>query len=391
MNDQIAQLAQLGLFRIPASRMADRTFVSAGQTFDDFCSTNYLGFDFEPLIRQLANEHFDEWGILAPWSRMEVDSPPYLALEEKIAELLGAEKSLLGPSITMINFSCLPTIAGRGVILADRKLHTVVWEACRLARDHGATIHRFAHQDLENLHRLLEQNRHISPIVIAIDGVYSVSGAIAPLKEIQALARQYEAWIYVDDAHGFGILGGAPEKDNEWGSGGQGIVAHSQGDYARTFYVSSLGKALCVPVAFCAIATEWRGDLSATATHYLFSAPVSPLLVGAANAALQLNHEKGDGARARIRNLVQRFLSGARSSGLPVSNNKLLPMVYLNLGEFDALTHVARQLIEAGIVAGWRAYPVVPPDQCGLRLAFNANNTEEQVDRLLAVLRGVSL
>ncbi|HET6347293.1 MAG TPA: aminotransferase class I/II-fold pyridoxal phosphate-dependent enzyme, partial [Myxococcota bacterium] len=262
-RNQLVDLNNAGAYRIPVSRVEGRTFISNGQRFYDFCSCNYLGYEFDPHVHATAQAYAENWGVLSGWSRMEADSQVYLDLEQRICDWLAAPKTLLGMSVTMNGFSIMPGIAKKGVILADSLLHTVVWEAARLARDHGAELVKFRHQDMADLERLLEAHADRSPKIVAVDGVYSISTVHAPIRALQALCEKYDAWLYVDDAHGFGILGEAPSAANPYGKGGKGVVAHAGGDYSRTFYVTSFGKAFCAQNAFTVIPSAYEEDVRA--------------------------------------------------------------------------------------------------------------------------------
>ncbi len=174
MENQLDLLDRSGLFNLPVSLSRGREFVSRGRKYADFCSTNYLSYEFDPRVHAAAYEYGRLWGCITSWSRMEADCSIYLDLEKRVREWIGCPDVLLGLTITMTGFSIIPAIAEKGIILTDHTLHTVVWEACRLARDHGAKLVKFKHQDLNDLERLLKEYENVTPKLIAVDGVYSV-------------------------------------------------------------------------------------------------------------------------------------------------------------------------------------------------------------------------
>ncbi|MEQ1878997.1 MAG: pyridoxal phosphate-dependent aminotransferase family protein, partial [Bdellovibrionia bacterium] len=329
---------------------------------------------------------YARWGNVAGWSRMEADPDIYGALENRLGSMFGGSKIHLSMTITMLGFSIVPAIVQKGMIFADKKLHTVVWEACRLARDHGAQISRFEHQNMADLERLLIEHRDVSPKMIAVDGVYSISTELAPIKELQALCAKYDAWLYVDDAHGFGILGQGPTSSNPYGTGGSGVVNYFGGDYDRTFYVSGFAKAFCSSSAFTTIPRLFKDNLRSQSLSYLFSNPVSPYTIGTVQAVLDLNEKIGEQARETIRANAGYFMAGLNSLGLKALNNLEQPVVFLEAGTFPQLVAVAEKFWSSGIVAGLRAYPVVPPDQCGLRFALSPLHTRAHLDHVLNVL-----
>jgi 8-amino-7-oxononanoate synthase len=385
-KNQLPEFEGQGLSHLKISEWNGREFVSDGRRYIDFASTNYLGFDFDPLMHERGTEYAAKWGSISGWSRLEVDPEIYLGLEARLARLLGCAKVQLSHTITITNFSIIPAIIGKGVIFCDEKVHTVVWEACRLARDHGAQICRFRHQDTEHLEQLLRAHQGATQKLIAVDGVYSISTALSPVAELERLAREYDAWLIVDDAHGFGILGEDPSPDNPYGSRGNGIARRSGSDYSRTFYVSSFGKAFCTYTAFVTIPTAFTLDLRTVSTQYIFSAPPNPYIIGTVDAALDLNERRGDLERRKIRELVSYFVEGLCGLGLTVQNELLQPVVYVEIGSLEELIRASKQLWDRGVVAGLRAYPLVPENACGLRFALSSLHERRHVDAALNIL-----
>lgn len=382
-KSQLIELSQDEIGKVPIQSWAGREFKTANRSFVDFASTNYLGFDFDPLMHKRGTEYAQKWGSIAGWSRLEVDPEIYRSLESRLCGFLGVENILLSHTITITNFSTIPVVAEKGIIFADSVVHTVVWEACRLARDHGAKLVKFQHQNLQNLEDLLKQNKDVHPKIIAVDGVYSISTEIAPVRELLDLCRRYDAYLYIDDAHGFGVLGEDPTQKNPLGLKGNGVVNFASANWDRIFYVSSFGKAFCTYTAFSTIPPEFKSDLSALSMQNIFSAPPLPYVLGTVEAALDLNEQRGDQARAKILALTKRLVDGLRSLGCNVTNEIYQPVVFLEVGTVDQLRDFARLLWDAGFVAGVRAFPLVPPDECGLRFATSALHDEKHIDSLL--------
>ncbi|HEY8280163.1 MAG TPA: pyridoxal phosphate-dependent aminotransferase family protein [Bdellovibrionota bacterium] len=358
--------------------------------FLDYATTNYLGWDFHPRFAELGLSRHQEWGSLSGWSRLEIDSELYSGIEKRLCRMTGGRETILSHTITVTNFSIIPAIAKKGMIFCDQKVHTVVWEACRLARDHGAGLVKFGHQDVSHLEKLLEEHKDTHPKLICVDGVYSISSEYAPIRELQELCRRYDAWLLVDDAHGFGLLGKDPGADAPFGRGGGGVVEFAGGDLSRTFYVASLGKAFCTHTAFVTVPLEYEESLRENCMQYIYSAPLPPFVMGMVEAALDLNDSEGDQARLRIHALTRRFVEGLRALGLQVQNNAYFPIVFWEIGALEDLAWTAERLFARGVVAGIRAFPVVPPNECGLRFGITALHTEAQIDRTLAVIEAIS-
>lgn len=382
--NQIDILDSKGYFSFPAHKyFKNREFESNGKRYIDFCSTSYLHFEYEEEIIQKSLQMVREWGILTQWSRIEADACIHPELEKKIADFLGTPRVLIGHTITATNYSHIPGIVKKGMIFTDHSLHTVVWEGCRLARDHGAQIQRFRHQDLNHLEELLKQYENVNPKLIAVDGIYSISTELAPLTAMQELCERYNAWLYIDDAHGFGIAGKNPSESNPYGVGGQGLVHYFGGNFSRTFYVANFAKSFSVGGAFTTLAPEYQENMKAYSTQHIFSAPVSPFIIGAMGAALDLNERIGEERRAKIRYLVDKLCSSLKAKGVPFSNHISHPVVFVEIGAFDKLLKFAEDLFANGFLVGFRAFPLVPGDQTGIRVAVTAGNTEEHIDRLV--------
>jgi len=391
MKNQIKLLDQLGLTQIPIEEWQGREFISQGKSYIDFAGTNYLGFDFDPLLHQRGAEYMHRWGSLSGWSRMEVNPEIYRHIEKKIGRLLNANRVHLSHTITLTNFSLIPSIVKKGIIFSDHLVHTVVWEACRLARDHGAGLIRFRHQDMNHLEELLKLHKDVSPKLIVIDGVYSNTMEIAPIEDLQALCRRYNAWLYVDDAHGFGILGENPLINNSYGHKGNGVVCFSKGDYNRTFYIASFGKAFCTYSAFSTIPEEYEDKIWADSTQYIYSAPPNPYSIGTVDAVLDLNESRGEQERSKIRCLVSYFTSGLKQLDMQFYNYLDQPVIFLVIGAIEDLITAASYLQRSGIAPALRVYPQTSTSQCGFRFALSSMHQKKHVDQVLSVLSEMKL
>ncbi|MBX9768001.1 MAG: pyridoxal phosphate-dependent aminotransferase family protein, partial [Bdellovibrionales bacterium] len=356
--NQLVAFTEAGLSRIAVSAVEGREIVSSRGRLIDYCTTSYLGFDFEPHMNAMGNKYAEDWGTLVGWSRLEADPSAYDQTEKRISKFLGVKDTILSHTITITNFSVIPAIAKKGVIFTDAKVHAVVYEATRLARDHGATLVRFEHQNLASLEAQLQAHKTVTPKLIAVDGVYSISTEQAPIIALQALCEKYDAWLYVDDAHGFGVLG-RQETPSAYGAGGRGIVDHQRGNYHRTFYVSSFGKAFCTHTAFITIPDLYTEPLREQCMQYIYSSPITPYVLGLVNGAMDLNESKGDSQRTNLEILSRQFVTGLRDLNLDVQNEKYFPVVFWKVGAQGRVIQYAQEMLNQGVLAGLRAYPVV--------------------------------
>jgi len=383
-KNQIENLSEMGLLQIKTNKISGREVISGDKTYIDYCSTNYLGFDFhEELFRQ-GEKFAREWGSLTGWSRLEADPVIYNDLEDRIKKFIGCKDVILSHTITITNFSVMPYLAKNGVVFIDREAHAVCYESARLARDHGSEIVTFKHQDVNDLEEKLKKYDHVENKIILVDGVYSISTEFAPIVELQALCDKYKAWLYVDDAHGFGVLGNEPSELNPYGNSGNGLVNYFAGNFKRTFYVSSFGKSFCTHTAFITIPDEYNKPLRENCMQYIYSAPISPYTIGNVNAVLDLNEKIGNEQRTKLCKITRLFVRELRGLGLKIDCNQSFPVVYWEIGEIDDLIGTAKVLFDSGVIAGLRPYPLVPKNKCGMRFGITCLHTEKQITETIA-------
>lgn len=386
-KNQIEDLQDAGLLNLPVEKIEGRVFYSNGKRYIDFISTNYLGLDRHPKLTEFGVAMDKEWGSLVGWSRLEADPIIYKNLEARVAKFLGVEDLIFSHTITITNFSIMPYLAQQGVIFTDKNAHKVVYESARLARDHGAKIVGFNHQSMEDLEDKLKEYQDEKIKVIAVDGVYSISGQFCPVKELQDLAEKYNAWLFIDDAHGFGVVG--RNQGDITLNDGSGVVNHLGGDYERTFYTTSFGKAFCTHGAFLAVPKQFKGYARENCLQYIFSAPINPFNVGQIQACLDLNETQGEQARKVLFENTQYFVRELKELGLDILNNDGFPIVYWRIGDINKLTEVAKSLYAHGVTAGLRPYPLVPVDQCGMRFGITALHTRELLDETISKISQV--
>ena len=176
------------------------------QWLADFASCNYLGFDLDPEIMAAIPSFVEKWGTHPSWSRLLGSPVLYEQIEERLTDLLGAEDALVLPTITLIHMSVLPVLAAGGTVLIDTRAHKTMFDGCQFAAARGATLRRFQMDDLDGLQAILEEDRS-SRRIICLDGVNSMTGNISDLPTLAGIAREHDALLYVDDAHGFGVIG----------------------------------------------------------------------------------------------------------------------------------------------------------------------------------------
>jgi 8-amino-7-oxononanoate synthase len=364
----------------------DRTFSSCGKIFSDFCSTNYLGIDYREELFTASADFLRQWGSLTQWARLEADCNIFMQLESTIADMLGYSKVLLSHTISNSCTSNIPTIVGRNALMiCDTYLHPVVKTGCKLASLKSRVV-KFDVNNLNHLEGILKENQYVERKFIFVDGVHSLGRYIAPITELQYLCKKYNSWLFVDDAHGFGILGENSSPSNPWGSGGGGVIKFSGGNSHRTFYTSSFGKAFCTHTAFMAIPDEYENNIAIDADHYIYSAPVSPSLVGMVHAALKINTQSGDEIRQDLHAKIRYFIEGLAKLNIAYYSVNNHPAIHVICGKIDNVYRWNSILFEHGVFAGIRVFPLTPKNESGFRFAITATNTYEQLDNALKAL-----
>ena len=356
----------------------------------DFASCNYLGFDLERSIMNRVPEYLERWGTHPSWSRLLGSPALYEQIERRLTKLLGCEDTLILPTITLIHLSVIPVLAGGGTIYVDRRAHKTIYEGCQFASMRGATIKRFDHEDADDLERLLRESPSGQRLV-CIDGVNSMTGNAPDVARFAQLARQYDAILYVDDAHGFGVIGerGAPDV-TPYGSRGNGVVRHFGESYDHVVFVAGLSKAYSSLAAFIACPPELKRLLKTSAPPYLYSGPSPTASLATVIAGLDLNDLRGDQIRAGLWEKTDTVLRCLERLGIHTPNESGFPIIEIPLARHEDVDAVGRFLFEQGIYVTLAAYPLVPRTEVGFRVQVTAANTQGEIEYLTDVLGKVA-
>jgi 8-amino-7-oxononanoate synthase len=356
----------------------------------DFASCNYLGLDLDPEVQAGIPEYLARWGTHPSWARGIASPALYEQVEAEVRELLGVEDVLAFPTLTHIHYGVLPALAGEGTLVVDIRAHQTIHDAAALARGRGATLHRFRHNDVEHAGRLLREAAR-RPRVLCLDGVNSMTGNPPDLPAFAALAREHDALLYVDDAHGFGVLGERTGYDpSPYGRRGNAVVRWFGERYDQVVLTAGFSKAYSSLLAFVAGPAELRRYLKVMVPSYIYSGPVPVAALASALLGLQVNRRRGDDLRAQLWHRTRTLLDHLDKLGVAVSNTSGFPLVELAVADPADLDAVGRHLFEAGIYVTLAPHPVVPRKEAGFRIQLTAANTVEQVDHLLAALREVN-
>jgi 8-amino-7-oxononanoate synthase len=352
----------------------------------DFASCNYLGFDLEREIIEAVPAYLDKWGTHPSWSRLLGSPVLYSQIEERLTELVGAENTLVLPTITLIHMSVIPVLAGSGTIYVESRAHKTIYEGCQLAGARGATLKRFQFEDADDLERLLKENGP-SPRLICVDGVNSMTGNALDLPAFARLARAYDALLYVDDAHGFGVIGERSDDElSPYGNRGNSIVRHTGETYDNVVLVSGLSKAYSSLAAFLTCPPELKRLLKTAAPPYLYSGPSPIASLATVIVGLDVNEKRGDAIRADLWRKTAAVLNELDRLGVHTPNRSGFPIIEVPLARHEEIDAVGRFLFENGVYVTLAAYPLVPRSEVGFRIQVTAANTDAEIEHLIDVL-----
>jgi 8-amino-7-oxononanoate synthase len=377
LSHELDVLHRAGLHRTlrQAKRREGAVLELDGRCVVDFASNDYLGLAADPRIAAAAVAALSSEPVGAGAARsISGNHPLHEELERELARLKGTEAALLFGSGFAANAGAIPALAGRGdVIYSDALNHASIIDGCRLSR---AVTRSFPHADLTALARLLEEDRGTyRRRFIVVEGVYSMDGDCFPLDRLVPLAREHGAWIYLDDAHGTGVLGQT----------GAGAVEHWAVGHEIDVSMGTLGKALGVSGAFIAGSETLRDFLLNRARSFIFTTGTPPALAAAALAALRVSRAEG-WRRERLWSNAERLRVGLVALGRgadPAAPGHIVPVM---MGDAERTTDVGQRLRERGFLVGAIRPPSVPLGRARLRITLSAAHTGEQIDGLLGAL-----
>jgi 8-amino-7-oxononanoate synthase len=346
-----------------------------GRDYVAFCSNDYLGLAADPRLIAAACEGARTDGVGAGASHLILGhAASHHRLEAALAQFVRLPRALLFSTGYMANLGAVTALVGRhDDIFADKLNHASLNDAAQLSR---ANSRRYAHGDLGALERLLAASSARRKLVVT-DAVFSMDGDIAPVPQLLDLCERFDAWLLLDDAHGFGVLGEA----------GAGVLRHFQVASPRIIYMATLGKAAGVAGAFVAGAPELIETLIQGARTYIYTTATPPLLAHALLASLDIITRE-NGRRETLARLIEQLkagVAGLRWQLMP-SATAIQPLV---IGGNAEVMRVSAALAERGVLVPAIRPPTVPAGTARLRISLSAAHSEEDVARLVDVLRHV--
>ncbi len=341
-----------------------------GKQLLTFCSNDYLGLANHPDVLKAFKQAADKYGIGSGSAHLiSGHSVEHQKLEEELAEFTGRDRALLFSTGYMANLGVVNALLEQGdYLFADRLNHASLIDAGLLSK---ANMRRYAHNDAAALQKLYVSKK-VNNSMILSDGVFSMDGDVAALKPLANIAKQQQAWLMVDDAHGFGVLG-------ETGAGL--LQQQGMGQQDVPVLMATLGKAIGTAGAFVAGSDELVEFLIQTARTYIYTTAMPPAIAAATRASLKLVKEES-WRREKLQQLINQFKQGAAQLGLGLlpSNTAIQPVV---VGDVGLAIKISEQLEQMGILLVAIRPPTVPQGTARLRITFSASHTEKDVGFLL--------
>jgi len=341
-----------------------------GKTVISLSSNNYLGLANHPALKTISIQAIQTYGVGAGASRLiSGNSTLYDQLEEKLSSFKQVPSCLVFNSGYMANLSLIPALTlNNGVILADELNHASLFEGCRLS---PSMLRVYRHRDMSHLEKLLQKYSSVKPTLIVTDGVFSMDGDLAPLPSIFNLAQKFNSKIYVDDAHGTGVLG----------KHGRGTVEHFNLEGKIEIQMATLGKALGTYGAFIACNPDIRTFLLQKAKPLIYTTALPPFILAASIESIAWI-QKHPELREKLWKNREYFMSGLKSLGFNLTKSET-PIIPVLIGETDLALTFSQHLLNKGIFAPAIRPPTVPKETSRIRTTIMATHTLEQLDYVL--------
>lgn len=352
------------------NRISPRECEIDGKRLIDFSSNDYMGLSMRPELMAEAIEWTRRFGTGSGASRLiSGTSGAALELEAKIAEWKGFESALILSSGYSANLGVISALANKNTaIFADKLNHASINTGCLLSQ---AEFKRYRHSDMNHLRRLIANTPNEMKL-LASDTVFSMDGDVAPLEELHKIAREANAMIFLDDAHGTGVTG----------RGGKGYASPENCDVSLATFSKAVGSS-----GGCLLSTnEVREYLINTCSPFIFSTAMPPSTLGAISAAVDLlRSAEMDEARAHLHEISAYARQAVHDLGYACGNSEtmIIPVI---IGDPLATVEVSKALYNAGFLALAVRPPTVPEGTSRLRVSLNASHTREDVERFIDAL-----
>ncbi len=379
-SEQLDELKRQGLFRFRhVVETPQSIFLHIdGKEVLNFCSNDYLGLANHPKIINAFRQAAEEYGVGSGSAHLICGhNKAHHQLEEELAAFTGREKALLFSTGYMANLGVISALLGKGdAVFEDRLNHASLLDGGLIS---GACFHRYQHADPSSLQAKLGRDDSCKRLIVT-DGVFSMDGDLAPIPELVKIAHDSDALLMVDDAHGFGVMGGT----------GAGLAEHfglTQLDVP--ILMGTFGKGFGTFGAFVAGSEELIEILIQKARTYIYTTALPPAIAEATRASLKLVANE-TWRREKLKQLSERLSKGAKQLGLNVCESQSA-IHALIIGDSQRTVQLSAALLQRGILVSAIRPPTIPKGTARLRITLSAVHEPEHIDRLLEALEKVAI
>ena len=367
---KIEELKKEGVYRkLSVSSSPNKAVITLnGKQVINLCSNNYLGFANHPRMKEAAKKAIDKYGVGSGAVRtISGNIEIHEELDERLAKFKREEAALVFQSGFLANLGVIQAITDRGdLIISDELNHASIIDGVRLSRADKAV---FPHSDMKALEQILKERRKdYNEVLIITDGVFSMDGDIANLPEIVRLAKKYDAKVYVDDAHGSGVLG----------ENGRGTVDHFNLHGQVDYIMGTLSKAIGVVGAYVAGSSEMKDYLLHRGRPLLFSTSMMPAACGAAIEAITMLEETDEYSK-KLWDNTKYFQSKLKELGFTLGKTQT-PITPLMIYDEAKTMDFAKKLLERGVYTSGIVFPTVPKGTARIRMMLSSEHTKEELD-----------
>ncbi|TXK52163.1 GNAT family N-acetyltransferase [Pontibacter qinzhouensis] len=360
-----------------------KTLTLNGRQVLHFGTCGYLGLEHHPEIKKGAIDAIERFGTQFPMSRTYISNPLYRELENLIQEMYHAPV-VISKNCTLSHLTTIPSIIRQtDLVILDHQVHASVQEAVKKMLSQGITVEMIRHNNLEMLEeRIKKQRSKFDRIWYMADGVYSMYGDFAPIKEMIALAEKYEQLhLYVDDAHGM-----------SWaGQHGTGYVMSQMegGLYRKMILTANLGKGFGACGGLSLFPNEeWYNKVNNFGGPLTFSVQIEPATLGAALASAKIHmSDELVGYQQELQDKIAYFNELLKQTNLPLVHECNSPIFFIGTGTMDMGNHLVQQLLNDGIYVNLATFPAVPAKNIGIRITISRSNSYEDIAELVAKLQ----
>lgn len=354
-----------------------------GRSLLSFCSNDYLGLASHPDIVKAFKQGVDRWGVGSGAAHLVCGHMTvHHELEEALAEYTGRSRALLFSTGYMANLGVVSALMGKGDLIVQDKLnHASLIDAALLSSSlSGSVFRRYAHNNVDVLEEILCGTEPQTRKLVMSDSVFSMDGVLADIPELVRMTQECHAWLMLDDAHGFGVLG----------EQGAGVAEEFKLDQKQLpVYMATLGKAMGVAGAFVAGSDTLIESLIQKARSFIYTTAMPPALASALLMSLKISRQQS-WRRDKLKRLIEQFRAGCEQLGLNLmdSATAIQPII---IGGNKATLKLSQALEERGILITAIRPPTVPKGKARLRVTLCADHSEQDIQHLLDTFEAIGM